>query len=127
MVSETIARRYPVAAVDLLERVDPDVSVVAEYGWGGYLIHELYRSGGRVFVDGRNDMYDEAILEDYSLIRDAKPGWERLVERYGVEAILFPPERPIVRGFAQQAGWCEAYADERQVLLLRSGSPGCPT
>jgi len=125
LVDETIARRYPVAAVDLLERVDPDVSVLAEYGWGGYVIHELYRSGGRVFVDGRNDMYDEAILEDYSLIRDAKPGWEGLVERYGVEAILFPPERPIVRGFAQDAGWCEAYADERQVLLLRSGSPGC--
>ena len=114
---------FPVAAVDVLERRHPDARVLAEYGWGGYVIHRLYDDGGRVFVDGRNDMYDQAILEDYSAIRAADPGWERLVEAYRVEAILLPPETTLVRGPAQEAGWCEAYRDEMQVLLLRSCSP----
>ncbi len=62
--------------------------MLADYGWGGYVIHELYQSGGRVFVDGRNDMYDQQVLEDYDAIKNADPGWEALADRYGVEALL---------------------------------------
>lgn len=121
-IRESIELRFPVAAVDVLERENEDARVLAEYGWGGYVISRLHPSGGTVFIDGRNDMYDDAILDDYSAIRAADEGWQALVDEYGVEAILFSPEIPIVRGFAQDAGWCEAFSDERQVLLLRS----CP-
>lgn len=122
-IRNNIEERFPVRAVDVLRREDPDVRVLAEYGWGGYVINRLFESGGRVFVDGRNDMYANAILEDYSAIRSAEAGWERLVDGYGVEALLLPPDAPIVRGFAQDAGWCAAYADYRQVLLLRKPCP----
>ena len=71
--------------------VDPDARVLADYGWGGYVIHELYQSGGRVFVDGRNDMYDQQVLEDYDAIKNADPGWQALADRYGVEALLLHP------------------------------------
>lgn len=117
-----VAARYPTAAVDLLSETNPDARVLAEYGWGGYVVSRLYETGGRVFVDGRNDMYDQAILEEYSTVREADPGWEEIVEGRDVEAILFPPGIAVVRGFAQDAGWCEAYRDEVQVLLLRE----CP-
>lgn len=118
-VDSNIERRFPTAAIEVLKREKPDVRLLAEYGWGGYAISELYSLGGRVFVDGRNDMYDQGILEDYSSIRSAEDGWERLVGQYGVEAMLFPPDAPIVRGFAEDAGWCEALANETQVLLFR--------
>ncbi len=117
--AEAVARRYPVAALDELAAMNPDARVLAEYGWGGYVISRLYDSGGRVFVDGRNDMYGDELLEAYSTVRDAENGWEEVVARHDVEALLFPPTRPIVRGFAQDAGWCEAYRDEVQVLLVR--------
>lgn len=113
---------YPVAAADLLARVHPDVRVLGEYGWGGYLIYRLYDSGGRVFVDGRNDMYAEAILDDYTAISKGDEGWEALLNEYGVEALLFPPTQPITKGLAQSAGWCEAHRDDQSVLLLRD----CP-
>ena len=109
----------PRAGVDRLESVAPDSRVLVEYGWGGHVISRLHDDGGRVFVDGRNDMYDEAILDDYTAIRDADPGWPALVERYAVEAILFPPSAPLVRGAAQSEGWCEVLRDEAQVLLMR--------
>ena len=52
--------------------------MLADYGWGGYVIHELYQSGGRVFVDGRNDMYDQQVLDDYDPIKNADPGGRHL-------------------------------------------------
>jgi hypothetical protein len=112
--------RYPVAGVEHLRQLQPASRVVAEYGWGGYVIQSLYTDGARVFVDGRNDMYPETILRDYSTIRAADPGWGAILDRFNADAMLFPPEAPIVKGIAQSAGWCEAYRDARQVLLLRS-------
>jgi hypothetical protein len=121
-VEANIRKRFPVPAVELLQRVAPSANVLAEYGWGGYVIHELYPTGGRVFVDGRNDMYDQQILEDYDAIKTADPGWEEIADRYGVEAILLMPTATLTRGPAEDAGWCEAYRDATQVLSLRE----CP-
>jgi len=116
---EAANKAFPVEAVEVLEESDPDARVVVEYGWAGYVINRLYESGGRVFVDGRNDMYPETILEEYSAIRAADPGWEEIVDRYDANWLLFPPATAITRGIATDAGWCEAYRDERQVLLER--------
>jgi hypothetical protein len=121
-VTANIEKRFPVPSVELLKEVAPDARVLGDYGWGGYLIHELYGTGGRVFVDGRNDMYDQAILEDYDAIREADPNWQDLVAEYGVNAILLKPDAALTRGPAEQAGWCEAYRNETQVLYL----PVCP-
>jgi len=113
------AAGYPTAAADLLVSQHPHVRVVAEYGWGGYLIYRLYDGGGRVFVDGRNDMYAEEILDDYTAIVSADEGWSELVDEYRADALLFPPTRAITKGVAKAEGWCEAYRDDDSVLFLR--------
>ncbi len=118
-----LAERFPIAGVDRLLELQPDANVFAEYGWGGYVIARMHDAGGHVFVDGRNDMYSQQVLEDYTAIRAADPGWEALAERYGVEAILLPPETTLTRGPAEAGGWCEVYRDKTQVLYLRT----CPT
>jgi hypothetical protein len=122
-IDKSLATRFPVAGVDMLERLAPDANVLAEYGWGGYVIWRLHETGGRVFVDGRNDMYSQQVLDDYSAIRAADPDWEELVAQYRVEALLFPPEITLTRGPATDAGWCEVYRDEWQVLYLPSCQP----
>ncbi len=83
----------------------------------------MYDLGARVMVDGRNDMYDDAILEDYDRVRTAEPGWEEIVDRWQVDALLFPPQEAITRGPAEVAGWCEAFRDENEVVYLRD----CPS
>jgi len=118
---QVIPRTFPVAAVDRLAATDPDARVFAEYQWGGYVIHRLFRGGARVFVDGRNDMYDERILEDFVTIRNAEEGWEALLAEYGADAILLPPAAALVNA-AKEAGWCQAHRDRVAVLLLSS----CP-
>ncbi len=113
-----ILSRYPAAAVDRLEATAPNARVLAEYGWGGYVIYRLYDRGGRVFVDGRNDLYPPQVLNDYSAVRNAGPGWQAIIQRYRVGAILLLPDATLVKGPAQAAGWCETYRDVGKVLLL---------
>jgi hypothetical protein len=122
-IASNIETRFPVQGVAELRRVLPDAHALAEYGWGGYVIRELYATGGRVFVDGRNDMYDQQVLEDYDAIKMADPGWEALADAYGVNALLLDPEATVTRGPAEAAGWCEQHRDENEVLLLRSCTP----
>jgi hypothetical protein len=64
-------------------------------------------------------MYGDEILEEYSTVRAAEDGWEAIVDDHDVEALLFPPGASIVRGFAQDAGWCAAHRDDVHVLLVR--------
>ena len=113
---------FPIAGVEVLVGVNPDARVLASFGWGGYVLHELHPLGGRVFVDGRMPKYLPGLLEDYGVIINAEPGWKRLADSYGVEAMLLRPRETITKGLAQGAGWCEMYRDELQVLLMRD----CP-
>lgn len=114
--------RFPVGASSRLLELDPDARTFAEYGWGGYAISRLYPEGGRVFVDGRNDMYDDTILETYSSMRAAEAGWEDELTNWRVDAILLPPDAPLVDAASDAGEWCEAARDEVAVLLLAS----CP-
>ena len=122
-----VASEFPAAAMEIIQEVNPDARVLAEYGWGGYVIWSGYDHGARVFVDGRNDMYDQAILEDYSAIRQADEGWEEILAEYDVEAMIWPPEAVLTRGLLDGplpdgTEWCEEFRDETQILYL----PECP-
>ena len=122
----SIERVFPAVSMDIVLAVKPDARVLAEYGWGGYVISRGFDAGARVFVDGRNDMYDQSILEDYSAIRSADPGWQQLLASYHVDAMIWPTSVVLTRGLLDQpmpdgTRWCEAYRDEDQVLYL----PAC--
>jgi hypothetical protein len=116
-------RRFPVASVNWLEERQPDARVFAAYSWGGYVAYRLHERGGTNFIDGRNDMFDQAILEDFSDIRLAEPGWAAKLDGYGVSAILLEPDDPLVRMPWGDAGWCEVLRSELDVLIVREGCP----
>ena len=126
-LEESITEVFPVASLDIVLAENPHARVLAEYGWGGYVIYAGFDHGARVFVDGRNDMYDQSILEDYSAIRAADPGWQELLASYHVDAMIWPTSAVLTRGLLDPplpdgTRWCEAYRDENQVLYL----PECP-
>jgi hypothetical protein len=116
-------RRFPVQSVDWLEANDPDAQVFADYAWGGYVASRLHGSGGANFIDGRNDMFDQAILEDFSAIRFAEEGWQRKLDDYGATAILLAPAAPLTPVATEQDGWCEVLRTDREVLFVREPCP----
>jgi len=121
-VEESVERELPVQGVEILVDRHPDGRILAWYGWGGYVIGNMYELGARVMVDGRNDMYDEAILVEYNHVKNADAGWEAIADGLEIDAMLFPPHEPITKGPAESAGWCEQFRDDNEVLYLRSCS-----
>ena len=104
---------YPRAA---LAALPSGAGTLNQYDWGGYLIEFAPRTP--VFIDGRLFPYVPSVLEDYRAIIGAHPGWEDVVARRGVIAMLVRPTDAIaVR--APDRGWRVAYRDDIAVVLVR--------
>ena len=79
----------------------------------------MYDGGGRVFVDGRNDMYSQDILEQYSQIAGAEGRWRNLLDAYEVQAIVMPPDGDLIEALSSDPSWCEADRSTTAVLLIK--------
>jgi hypothetical protein len=112
--NENEAEMFPARAAAWMNEVGLSGNLFNDYNWGGYLIYTL--PGSKVFVDGRTDLYGDAILDDYLAIMRADDGWEALVESYQVDFLLINPESNLAR-FAEIAGWQALYNDSTAVLL----------
>jgi hypothetical protein len=122
-IQAEVDRRFPVRSVDWLEANDPDAQVFAAYPWGAYVSTRLRDTGGANFIDGRNDMFDQAILEDFDAIRFAEEGWPEKLDGYGATAILLEPAAPLTRVATPQDGWCEVLRTDQEVLFVRGACP----
>src|SRR5581483_10237525 len=81
---------YPAgAAAYIRSHHGADTRLWNDYNSGGFLIDRLYPEV-RVFIDGRTDFYGDALLADYITMQDARPGWQELFDRYGIDVALVP-------------------------------------
>jgi hypothetical protein len=92
------------------------------YEWGGYLIWRLYPEY-RVFIDSRGVVP----TTEYKTVLDARPGWEGILDSYGVNTVLYWPllpyrgnVPPIVFELQKDRGWSPVYWDTRSVIFVRS-------
>ena len=104
---------YPKAA---LAALPVGAGTLNQYDWGGYLI--AFAPATPVFIDGRLFPFVPAVLDDYRAVIGAHPGWESVVARRGITAMLVRPSDAIaVR--APERGWHVAYADATAVVLIK--------
>ena len=90
--------------------------MVNSYNWGGYLIWAL--PDEPVFADGRTDVYDELLL-DYVTVMYARPGWQDVLNRYGVRLALVERDSFLAAMLATQPEWRLAYSDDQAVICIR--------
>ena len=115
-----IAAAFPVGPAAALSRMDRPVRVFNDYGWGGYLVWVGYPSGTRVFIDGRVEVYGNAVFSDYLAVNGLAPGWRQVLDRYQPDAVLFPTGHPLVALLANDPGWRVASTDRMATLLVRA-------
>jgi len=116
---------YPVKAVDYL-RDHPQNAMLNEYGWGGYLIHELYPQQ-KVFIDGRADFYEYAgVFADYLDMMHVEQNAFRLLDRYDIRACLLPRKSTLATVLGQLPQWKVAYSDDVAVLYVRDRASSEP-
>lgn len=100
---------YPAGAIAML-RSDASARIFTNDEWGDYLIWRLY-PGHRVFVDGRSDFYGDDFVQTYLDVMNVKYGWERTLNRFGINTILLPPDAPLAGALKESSLWHVVYDD----------------
>jgi hypothetical protein len=114
---QAIADTLPVEAVAYIEDQEPQGELFNSYNWGGYIVWALYPEYPS-FVDGRTDLFDDALLNDYLSAWRAEPGWEQFLANWNIHLVLIEPEAPLVNSLSD-SNWDILYQDDQAVLLAK--------
>jgi hypothetical protein len=116
------AELYPTQAVEFLRFHKLPSRLFVYYDWGGYALWKLYPEY-HVFVDGRADLYGDDLLHQFQDSAQLRAGWEQVLDRWGVQAVLIPPSGPLAQGLLLDARWHSVYRDSQAILFLATDLP----
>lgn len=99
--------------------------VLNDYNFGGTLLY-VTKGAFPVFVDGRaGSAYSEEVLLDYRTFEQFHPGWEKVLDKYQIDAIAMQNSRPFVQFSSHeqiQSRWQLEYRDEVVSVFVRKAS-----
>jgi hypothetical protein len=107
---------FPVEAVEHLREMEFRGRLFNSYNWGGYLIWVL--PDHPVFIDGRTDLYEGEILNQWVLAVQVTEGWEDILEEWDVGIVFLEPYRPLVDELGDR-GWDLVYEDQQAVIFRK--------
>jgi hypothetical protein len=99
-------------------------NVMNPYHWGGYLDY-AWSGRPRVFIDGRNNLFDNGVFDDHASIASLEPSWLALLDVYEIQTVLWERGAPLDRALHDQPGWREAFRGRLAVVYVRQG-PSSP-
>ena len=108
--------RFPVAAVDFLERNAIHEPVFCPDRWGGYLIYRLYPQT-RVAVDDRHDLYGTEFLKRYLNIVHGEPDWESELNGMRAGWVMVPAKSTLASLLVETRRWKLAYKDDTAIVF----------
>jgi hypothetical protein len=122
-VSEAAAIRavLPVDATDALQRIGRPMRIFNYYDYGGYLVWRLYPAGGRVFIDGRVEVYGAQIFTEYLQVSYLAEGWPAVIARANPDAIVVPSAHPLVGLLQRDPSWRLLTRDAVATVFTRVG------
>jgi hypothetical protein len=122
-VANTLAKDYPVAAVEYLRQHPQPTGMFNDYGYGGYLIWKLGPQH-KVFIDGRADMYEySGVFQDYAHIANLDSNALSLLGKYSIQSCLIKRKSGLATLLAASPDWKQAYADDLSAIFVRSRAP----
>lgn len=110
---------YPAAAANYIATLPPGTRLYNNFAWGGYLIYRLYPQHF-VFIDGRADMYREGIFDDFMVVQNVGVPWRSILDRYGVNTVIWPPGTPLDYALAHEPGWHVGYRDSIAIVYQKN-------
>ncbi len=121
----TDAETYPVAAADWLA-AHPEVGtrMYNQYGWGGYLAYRFYPlQNRRVFIFGEAALMGDQLLNEYEHVSDIHTDWKQILDKYGVDYVIYNKGAPLPNLLATQPDWTLVYQDSVAVIYVRKSAP----
>jgi hypothetical protein len=71
-----------------------------------------------VFIDGRCDVYGDAVMQETMAVAAGDPGWERVLDKYDVGAILIAYRHRDSKHFFADGRWRCIYWDDAAVVAV---------
>src|SRR5207245_9456105 len=118
------AASYPLGAADWLAS-HPEVGthMYNQYGWGGYLAYRFYPQKNRqVFIFGEAALMGDDLLNEYEDVQTLRPDWKTLLDKNGVDYIVYNRGEALANVLATQPGWTLVYQDSVAVIYVRKAS-----
>ena len=115
---EPSSATFPVGAVDYLRTHDLAGNLFNSYGWGGYLIDQLYPERP-VFIDGRTDVYLD-LMPRYVQLTRLQPGWRDVLNEYDIRVVLVEKDGVLAGALADDPGWHEVFVGNVERLFARN-------
>lgn len=115
-----VSSETPVAATDYMLRHHLPPPVYADMAYGSYLIWAAQPTY-KVFCDPRVELYTVWVWDDYQSVSDAEPGWQSILDRYGVETLMLDAklQAGLVAAASHSPQWRQIYHDAHTVILVR--------
>lgn len=113
---------YPVAAADWLA-AHPEVGtrMFNQYGWGGYLANRFYPDPNRkVFIFGEAALMGDPLLNEYEDVVSLRPDWKQVLDKYGVDYVVYTKGDALANVLATQPDWKLVYQDKIAVIYVRN-------
>lgn len=108
----------PVAAVEFLKKERISGNMFDNDEFGDYIIYAAWPQY-RVFFDGRSDMYGAERMKAYFKVTNFELGWERVIEKYRIDWIIFDAKSALSRYLLAGSGWRLIYADRVAHIFVR--------
>ena len=119
-LAEQVQAGNPVKAVGYLRSRNFPGRILNDYGYGGYLIWAAPQIP--VFVDGRGDVFEwTGVLADYERFALLRESPKAILDKYRIDACLFPKASSMARVMALLVDWREIYSDDMSVIFVRAG------
>jgi hypothetical protein len=119
--AQVISAALPVEATDALQVLGRPVRVFNYYDYGGYLVWRLFPDGGRVFIDGRVEVYGPQVFSRYLQVNYMTPAWPDVIAQAHPDAIILPNAHPLTGILRQDAAWQVLRQDAVATVFTRVG------
>jgi hypothetical protein len=118
-LDESVARNFPVGAVQYLNQNPIEGALFNAYNFGGYLVWAT-APRHKVFIDGRGELFEPSgVLADYMHITLLRPGVLSVLRSYGIQACLLNQGDALANVLAILPDWQRTYSDRVSVLFVR--------
>lgn len=112
-------KKKPVAAIEFLKKEHVSGRMFNNDEFGDVLIYMAHKEY-KVFFDGRSDMYGSEIMKKYYSVIAFSPGWEKILDSYGIDWVFFDTDSVLVRHLTSRPDWKLIYSDQVASILVKN-------
>jgi len=117
-IDRAVAASAPKQATDYLLGNRPPGQLFNAYNFGGYLDWRAFPTY-RVFIDGRTEVYGDAIFDQYLSVEYLSAGFESTLDHYGVNTVMISAGDPL-RLLLESRGWRRVHSDDVATVYVRA-------